>query len=81
MKTQQNIQFFKLRSFGISRENENNIVKRNHLKGSSLKSFDLLFQSFNLKDFKTANLIIHSLIESHIDDIIEINGYFNKKSG
>ena len=74
-------QIHKLRPFGISRENENSIIKRSILKGFSLKSLDYLFQSFVSKDYASANFKIISLIESLIDDTLEINGYPSKKSG
>lgn len=74
-------QIHQLQPFGISRDNENFIIKRDILKGFSLKSLDLLFQSFFSKDYASVNFKIHSLIECLIDDILDINGYPNKKTG
>ena len=76
-----NSQIHQLRPFGISRDKENFILKRDILKGFSLKSLDVLFQSFSSKDYVSANFKIHSLIECLIDDILDINGYPNKKTG
>ena len=74
-------QIHQLRPFGISRDNENFIIKRDILKGFSLKSLDVLFQSFSSKDYSSVNFKIYSLIECLIDDILDINGYPNKKTG